>query len=202
TLVSPDRTRSHAFGFHPRFAILRRGVGWAKARLRAGPTRLSAHADSPVGTLRFADPTRWNLKPSSRLKMLSIPRIRPRSSCRGELGRAAGFKGGTVMRQKIGYCRQKAAECAARAQDATDKETRELFLRFRDSWLSAARRYESSAAAAAGETTERPPPSFAPTPSARDWRESRNDARTDTTAERLGAGWSAGRGANSTCRAQ
>src|SRR5262249_26503742 len=186
TLVSPDRTRSHAFGFHPRFAILRRGVGWAKARLRRAPTRLSRHADSPVGTLRFAGPTRWNLKPSSRLKMLSIPRIRPRSSCRGELGYAAGSKGGTVMRQKIGYCRQKAAECAARAQEATDKETRELFLRFRDSWLSAARRYESSAAAP-GETTERPPSSFAPAPSA-DWRESPNDARTDTTAERLGTG--------------
>jgi hypothetical protein len=92
------------------------------------------------------------------------------------------------MWQKIGYCRQKAAECAARAQEATDKETRELFLRFRDSWLSAAGRYESSAAAAAGETTERPPSSFAPAPSARDWRESPNDARTDTTAERLGAG--------------
>jgi len=52
------------------------------------------------------------------------------------------------MREKIGYCRQKAAECAARAQEATDKETRELFLRFRDSWLSAARRYESSPTAA------------------------------------------------------
>jgi len=90
------------------------------------------------------------------------------------------------MWQKIGYCRQKAAECAARAQEATDKETRELFLRFRDSWLSAARRYESSAAA--GETTECPPSSFAPAPSAHDWRESPNDARTDTTAERLGAG--------------
>jgi hypothetical protein len=106
----------------------------------------------------------------------------------GEFERAAGSEGGTVMWQKIGYCRQKAAECAARAQEATDKETRELFLRFRDSWLSAARRYESSTAAAAGETTECPPSSFAPAPSARDWRESPNDARTDTTAERLGAG--------------
>jgi hypothetical protein len=89
------------------------------------------------------------------------------------------------MWQKIGYCRQKAAECAARAQEATDKETRALFLRFRDSWLGAARRYESSSAA--GETAERQP-SSAPAPSARDWRESPNDARTDTTAERLGAG--------------
>src|SRR5262249_58712425 len=30
----------------------------------------------------------------------------------------------------------KAAECAARAQEAADKDTRALFLRFRDSWLS------------------------------------------------------------------
>jgi hypothetical protein len=91
------------------------------------------------------------------------------------------------MREKIGYCRQKAAECAARAQEAADKDTRALFLRFRDSWLGAARRYESASAAAAEESAERHP-SFAPTPRARDWRESPNDARTDTTAERLGGG--------------
>src|SRR5215831_7723425 len=139
---------------------------------------------------RFALPhlTRWNLKPSSRLNMFEHPASSFSRLLPGEFERAAGSKGGTVMWQKIGYCRQKAAECAARAQEATDKETRALFLRFRDSWLSAARRYESPAAAAAGETTERPPPSFAPAPSVRDWRESPNDARTDTTAERLGAG--------------
>jgi hypothetical protein len=91
------------------------------------------------------------------------------------------------MREKIGYCRQKAAECAARAQQTADKDTRQLFLRFRNSWLEAAKRYESSAAAAPDESPERGPSSFAPTPSARDWHESRNDARTDTTAERLGA---------------
>jgi len=91
------------------------------------------------------------------------------------------------MREKIGYCREKAAECAARAQEAADKDTRELFLRFRNSWLNAAKRYESSAPAAPDENPERRRPSFAPAPSARDWRESRNDARTDTTAERLGA---------------
>jgi hypothetical protein len=90
------------------------------------------------------------------------------------------------MQEKIGYCRQKAAECEARARDAADKETREVFLKFRNSWLSAARRYESASAAAAEESAERHP-SFAPTPRARDWRESPNDARTDTTAERLGA---------------
>src|SRR5260370_14433057 len=44
--------------------------------------------------------------------------------------RATGSRAGTVMREKIGYCRQKAAECAARAQEAADKDTRELFIRF------------------------------------------------------------------------
>ena len=91
------------------------------------------------------------------------------------------------MQEKIGYCRQKAAECAARAQEAADKDTRELFLRFRNSWLSAAKRYESSAPAASGESPERRPSSFAPEPSTHDWRSRPNDARTDTTAERLGA---------------
>jgi hypothetical protein len=89
------------------------------------------------------------------------------------------------MQEKIGYCRQKAAECAARAEEATDKDTRALFLRFRDSWLGAARRYES--AAAPDESPKRRPSSFAPEPSTHDWRSRPNDARTDTTAERLGA---------------
>ena len=91
------------------------------------------------------------------------------------------------MQEKIGYCRQKAAECAARAQEATDKDTRALFLRFRDSWLSAAKRYESSDAAAPDESPKRQPSSFAPEPRTHDWHERPNDARTDTTAERLGA---------------
>jgi hypothetical protein len=91
------------------------------------------------------------------------------------------------MREKIGYCRQKAAECAARAQEATDKDTRKLFLRFRDSWLNAAKRYESATAVTPEENLERRPPSFAPELSARDWHERPSDARTDTTAERLGA---------------
>ena len=91
------------------------------------------------------------------------------------------------MQEKIGYCRQKAAECAARAEEATDKDTRALFLRFRDSWLSAAKRYESSAAAAPDKSPQQRPSSFAPEPSNPDWRSRPNDARTDTTAERLGA---------------
>ena len=91
------------------------------------------------------------------------------------------------MRDKIGYCRQKAAECAARAQEATDRDTRELFLRFRNSWLSAAKQYESSDAAARDESPKWQPSSFAREPSTHDWRSRPNDARTDTTAERLGA---------------
>jgi hypothetical protein len=90
------------------------------------------------------------------------------------------------MWQKIGYCRQKAAECAARAQEAADKDTRALFLKFRDSWLSAAHRYESLPASAPGETADRQP-SFGPEPGAREWRWRPSDARMDTTAERLGA---------------
>jgi hypothetical protein len=86
------------------------------------------------------------------------------------------------MQEKIGYCRQQAVECAARAQEAADKDTRELFLRFRDSWLKAA-----SAPAAPDESPEWRPSSFAPEPSTHDWRSRPNDARTDTTAERLGA---------------
>jgi hypothetical protein len=90
------------------------------------------------------------------------------------------------MQEKIGYCRQKAAECAARAQEAVDKDTRELFLRFRNSWLNAAKQYESSAAAASDESPERRPSSFASELGTHDWRRRPNDARTDTTAERLG----------------
>ena len=91
------------------------------------------------------------------------------------------------MWQKIGYFRQKAAECAARAQEAADKDTRALFLRFRDSWLSAANRYESSPAPAPDQTPQLRPSPLTPEPSTHDWRWRPNDARTDTTAERLGA---------------
>src|SRR5262249_60377178 len=91
------------------------------------------------------------------------------------------------MWQKIGYCRQKAAECAARAQEAADKDTRALVLRFRDSWLSAANRYESSPAPAPDQTPQWRPSPLTPEPGTHDWRWSPNDARTDTTAERLGA---------------
>src|SRR5262245_54559615 len=91
------------------------------------------------------------------------------------------------MWQKIGYCRQKAAECAARAQEAADKDTRALFLRFRDSWLSAANRYESLPAPAPDQTLQWRPSPLTPEPSTHDWRWRPNDARTDPTAERPGA---------------
>ena len=91
------------------------------------------------------------------------------------------------MQEKIGYCRQKAAECAARAEEATDKETRALFLKFRNSWISAADRYEALGPAAAAKTAQLGPSLFTREPSTSVWGQHPNDARTDTTVERLGA---------------
>ena len=84
------------------------------------------------------------------------------------------------------------AECAARAEEATDKETRALFLKFRNSWVSAADRYEALGAEALGaagpnKTAELRPSSFTREPSTSVWGQHPNDARTDTTVERLGA---------------
>ena len=61
---------------------------------------------------------------------------------------------GAGMSEQIGYCWQKAAEYAARADEAPDKETRELFIRFRNSWLSAAERYQPSRGPAAAKGAE------------------------------------------------
>ena len=94
----------------------------------------------------------------------------------------------TVMREKIGYCWQKAAECAARAEEAADEDTHELFIRFRDFWISAANRYEFLGAVAPGKTAERRPPSLRPELGTPVWRSRPKDAPTNTTAERLGAG--------------
>jgi len=47
-----------------------------------------------------------------------------------------------VMRDEIERAWQKAADCAARAQDADDPNIRELFIRLRDSWIGAANRAE------------------------------------------------------------
>jgi len=87
------------------------------------------------------------------------------------------------MREEIGYCRQKAAECAARAQEAADKDTRELFSDFGIHGSEAIR----ILGPAAPDQSPKRRPSFAPELSARDWRERPNAARTDTTAEWLGA---------------
>jgi len=46
------------------------------------------------------------------------------------------------MRNEIEYAWQKAADCAARAQDATDPNIREFFIRLRDSWIGTANRAE------------------------------------------------------------
>jgi hypothetical protein len=89
------------------------------------------------------------------------------------------------MREQIGYCRQKAEECAARAAEAPDKETRELFIRFRNAWLSAAERYEASRAPAADK---RPAWPSSPTPEfgTNEWYRRPTDGLTTAPAERLG----------------
>lgn len=89
------------------------------------------------------------------------------------------------MREQIGYCWQKVAEYAARAAEAPDKETRELFIRFQNSWLSAAKRYEPSRAPAAGK---RPtwPSSSTPELGTNEWYRRPTDGLTTAPAERLG----------------
>ena len=47
-----------------------------------------------------------------------------------------------IMRNEIEHAWQKAADCAARAQDASDPNIREFFIRLRDSWIGAANRAE------------------------------------------------------------
>jgi hypothetical protein len=89
------------------------------------------------------------------------------------------------MREQVGYCRQKAQEYAARAAEAPDKDTRELFIRFRNSWLAAAKRYDAVRAADAGE---RPPWSPFPTPElgTNEWYRRSTGGLTSVPAERLG----------------
>jgi hypothetical protein len=92
------------------------------------------------------------------------------------------------MREQIGYCWQKAAEYAARAQEAPDKETRELFIRFRNSWLSAARRYQASSAPVAGTSAQLRPAALTPEPGTSAWHTRSSDGLTSVPAERRGAG--------------
>jgi hypothetical protein len=92
------------------------------------------------------------------------------------------------MREQIGYCWQKAAEYAARAQEASDKETRELFIRFRNAWLSAAQRYQASSSAPVAGTSAQPrPSSLTPEPGTSAWHTRSTDGLTSVPAERLGA---------------
>jgi hypothetical protein len=46
------------------------------------------------------------------------------------------------MRNDSGYCRRKAAECAVRAEEASDKEIQEFFLRMRGVWTAVADRFD------------------------------------------------------------
>jgi hypothetical protein len=93
---------------------------------------------------------------------------------------------GRGMREQIGYCWQKAEEYAARAAEAPDKDTRELFIRFRNSWLSAAKRYEPSRAPAAGN---RPVWPSCPTSElgTNEWYRRPTDGLTSVPTERVGA---------------
>jgi hypothetical protein len=89
------------------------------------------------------------------------------------------------MPEQIGYCWEKAAECAARAEEATDKDTRELFIRFRNWWIEAANRYQS--AGAPGRRAD-PRLSRAPALGTTAWHKRPSEGLTTTPRERLGAG--------------
>jgi hypothetical protein len=89
----------------------------------------------------------------------------------------------TAMREQDGYCWEKAAECAARAEEATDKDTRELFIRFRNWWINAANRYQPASAGAAGKrVAPRPAREFGTT----EWHNRPSGGLTTTLGERLG----------------
>jgi hypothetical protein len=90
------------------------------------------------------------------------------------------------MREQIGYCWQKAEEYAARAAEAPDKDTRDLFIRFRNSWLSAANRFEPARAPAAGDRPVRPS-SPMPELGTNEWYRRPTDGLTSVPAERSGA---------------
>ena len=89
------------------------------------------------------------------------------------------------MREEIGYCCQKAEEYAARAAEALDRDTRELVIRFRNSWLNAAKRYEPARASAAinRPTWRSSPPAELGT---NEWYRRPTGGLTIVPAERLG----------------
>jgi hypothetical protein len=86
------------------------------------------------------------------------------------------------MPEQSGYCWQKAEEYAARAAEAPDKETRELFIRFRNSWLSAAKLYAPSQAPAARNRPAWQPPQLG----TNEWYRRPTDGLASSPAERLG----------------
>jgi hypothetical protein len=88
------------------------------------------------------------------------------------------------MREQVGYCWEKVAECAARAEEATDKDTRELFIRFRNWWIEAANRYQS--AGAPGRRAD-PRLSRAPQLGTTTWHKRPSEGLTTILPERLGA---------------
>jgi len=91
------------------------------------------------------------------------------------------------MREQVGYCWQKAAEYAARAEEASDKETRELFLRFRNFWTSAAKSYDSSRPADGVKVVSLRPSSVNPELGTSAWYTRPSGALRSTTTERAGA---------------
>src|SRR5260370_38761184 len=92
------------------------------------------------------------------------------------------------MREQIGYCWHKAAEYAARAEEASDKETRELFIRFRNWWTSAAESHDSSRPADAAKAAPSWASSRTPELGTGAWHTRPSDGLTSTSAERLPAG--------------
>jgi hypothetical protein len=116
------------------------------------------------------------MEPKSRSPSWNIPEMSPLRA------RVVG----SGMREQIGYCWQKAEEYAARAAEAPDKDTRELFIRFRNSWLSAAKRYEPARTPAADH---RPVWPSSPTSErgTNEWYRRPTDALTSVPAERMGS---------------
>jgi hypothetical protein len=49
-----------------------------------------------------------------------------------------------AMRNDSGYCRRQAAECAVRAEEASDKEIQAFFVRMRGVWTAVADRFDAA----------------------------------------------------------
>jgi hypothetical protein len=90
------------------------------------------------------------------------------------------------MREQVGYCWQKAAEYAARAEEAPDKETRELFVRFRQAWLSAAKLYQPLRVSSVIKTTTGWRSTFTPELGTQQWYRRPTGGLASAPAERRG----------------